>query len=571
MNVYKTYINGLLIIEPSVYGDERGFFIESHNAERYRRLGIGPDFVQDNLSVSARGVLRGLHFQNPPFEQGKLVQALKGKVLDTAVDIRVGSPTYGKSFSIELSAKNKRQFWIPAGFAHGFLSLEDDTIFSYKCTNAYNKESEGCLLWSDPHFNIQCGNMPFSDLTISNKDKSAIRWSEYVPQFNYAQYRVNLADDAIGGSVEGDFLAENKAINKVPDIKIITGRKILVTGGAGFIGSNFARYWIKKYPQDKIVNLDALTYAGNLENLKEVENNQNYRFVEGDIVDKTLVDVLMRQVDAVVHFAAESHVDRAIDSSAEFVSTNIEGIRVLLQSALENNLKRFHHISTDEVFGQVLPGDPPFNEKTPYNPRNPYSASKAAADFLARAYFQTHKLPLTISNCSNNYGPNQFSEKMHGLFITNILEGKKVPIYGDGLQVRDWLFVGDHCRAIDVILNKGKIGETYCIGGGTDKANIEVARAIIRLVLSKVVQSAGVDTANAQSGLFNTIFQSDAIVDSFIEYIPDRKGHDRKYAIDYTKIKNELGWEPSVSFNDGLEKTVEWYMQNCDWWKKIKK
>jgi dTDP-glucose 4,6-dehydratase len=322
---------------------------------------------------------------------------------------------------------------------------------------------------------------------------------------------------------------------------------LLVTGGAGFIGSNFILYWLKKYPQDKILNLDKLTYAGNLENLKTVENNSNYAFVKGDICNLSLVDSLIKKynIDTIVHFAAESHVDRSILDPAPFIKTNIEGTYVLLEAALKNKIKRFHHISSDEVFGALpLDSKEKFNEKTAYNPRSPYSASKAASDHLVRAYYVTYGLPITISNCSNNYGPYQFPEKLIPLAITNIIEGKKVPIYGDGLYVRDWLYVEDHCKALDLILHKGKVGETYFIGGLTeDIPNIEVVRKILKIM--------GKD-------------------ESYIEYVKDRPGHDRRYAIDWSKINRELSWKPEVDFDTGLKLTVDWYLKNKDWWKKIK-
>lgn len=322
---------------------------------------------------------------------------------------------------------------------------------------------------------------------------------------------------------------------------------ILVTGGAGFIGSNFILYWLKKYPEDKIVNLDKLTYAGNLENLKSVENNKNYQFVKGDIIDFKLVDKIIKdyQIETIVHFAAESHVDRSILDPAPFIKTNVEGTYVLLEAALKNKLKRFHHISTDEVFGALPLGTKEkFNEKTPYNPRSPYSASKAASDHLVRAYYITYGLPITLSNCSNNYGPYHFPEKLIPLAITNIIEGKKVPVYGDGLYVRDWLYVEDHCRAIDLILRKGKIGETYFIGGLTeDVSNFEIIKKILKIM--------GKD-------------------ESYIEFVKDRPGHDRRYAIDWTKINKELGWKPEVDLDTGLKLTIDWYLKNKDWWKKIK-
>ena len=323
--------------------------------------------------------------------------------------------------------------------------------------------------------------------------------------------------------------------------------KLLVTGGAGFIGSNFILYWLKKYSQDKILNLDKLTYAGNLENLKSVENNPNYVFVKGDICDLSLVDSLIKKynIDTIVHFAAETHVDRSIMDPAPFIKANIEGTYVLLEAALKNKIKRFHHISTDEVFGDLpLDSKEKFNEKTPYRPRSPYSASKAAADHLVRAYHITYKLPITISNCSNNFGPYQFPEKLIPLAITNLLEGKKVPIYGDGLYSRDWLYVEDHCRAIDLILKKGEIGHTYLIGGQTETiSNLEVIKKIIKIM--------GKD-------------------ESLINFVADRPGHDRRYAIDWSTINQKLGWSPAFDFETSLKKTVDWYTKNLDWWQKVK-
>jgi dTDP-glucose 4,6-dehydratase len=319
--------------------------------------------------------------------------------------------------------------------------------------------------------------------------------------------------------------------------------KLLVTGGAGFIGSNFIHYILNKYPTYQIINLDALTYAGNLENLKSLENNSRYEFVKGDICDADLVDNLVKKVDIVVHFAAESHVDRSILDSKAFINTNVIGTHTLLEASRKAGNKRFHHISTDEVFGSLTEKDAPFNESTPYDPRSPYSASKAASDHLVRAYFHTYNLPVTISNCSNNYGPYHYPEKLIPLLITNLLENKKIPIYGDGLNVRDWLFVSDHCSAIDSIIHKGKIGETYCIGGNSEKTNMEIAKKIL-LELGKK--------------------------EDMIEYVEDRKGHDKRYAINFSKIKNELGWEPEVSFDEGIKKTVQWFLNNEVWWKKLK-
>lgn len=321
--------------------------------------------------------------------------------------------------------------------------------------------------------------------------------------------------------------------------------KILVTGGAGFIGSNFILYWMKNYPSDQIINLDKLTYAGNLENLKSIENNPNYSFIHGDICNLDTINKAMEGIDVVVHFAAESHVDRSIKKPADFIMANIVGTQILLDAAVKNKIKRFHHVSTDEVYGSLnLEDMSKFNERTIYNPRSPYSASKAGSDHLVRAYFATYGLPITITNCSNNFGPYQFPEKMIPLAITNVLEGEKIPVYGDGLYVRDWLYVEDHCRAIDAVLKKGKIGETYCIGGLTeDINNLTVAKKILSFLKKD---------------------------DSFIKFVKDRPGHDRKYAIDWSKIKNELGWNPLHKFDDWLEKTILWYKNNEEWWRRVK-
>lgn len=321
--------------------------------------------------------------------------------------------------------------------------------------------------------------------------------------------------------------------------------KILVTGGAGFIGSNFTLYWVNKYPEDKVIVLDKLTYAGNLENLKSIEGRDNFTFIQGDITDPEMVENVMKGVETVVHFAAESHVDRSIKEPAAFVYTNVVGTQVLLDQALKNGVKRFHHVSTDEVFGALkLDSTEKFNENTKYDPRSPYSASKAGSDHLVRAYGGTYGLPFTITNCANNYGPYHFPEKLIPLAITNLMEGMRVPVYGDGLYVRDWLYVEDHVRAIETVLQKGREGETYCVGGMTqDVNNLEVVKKIIKIM--------GKD-------------------ESMIEFVKDRPGHDRRYAIDWTKIKSELGWEPMHDFDTWLVKTVEWYKENESWWKDIK-
>ena len=310
--------------------------------------------------------------------------------------------------------------------------------------------------------------------------------------------------------------------------------KILVTGGAGFIGSNFILYLMEKYPEYKIVNLDKLTYAGNLENLKSVAKNPNYKFIRGDICDRKTVEEAMTGCDIVVHFAAESHVDRSIDGPAIFIQTNVVGTEILLEVAKELNIKRFHHVSTDEVFGtlSLYNLEEKFNETTPYSPRSPYAASKASSDHLVRAFIETYNFPATISNCTNNYGPFQFPEKIIPLFITNALLNKPLPVYGEGKAVRDYLFVSDHCVAIDLIIHKGKIGETYCVGGDSEKNGVEIAETILALLEKPK---------------------------NLITFVEDRKGHDMRYGMDHSKITKELGWKPSVSFKEGIKKTIEWY------------
>jgi dTDP-glucose 4,6-dehydratase len=321
--------------------------------------------------------------------------------------------------------------------------------------------------------------------------------------------------------------------------------KILVTGGAGFIGSNFVRMALTDkftdFNVDEIIVLDLLTYAGDEENLAPIAKDKRYKFVKGDIRDLELAKKLMGQSDYVVHFAAESHVDRSIEGGSEFVSTNVMGTQVLLDAARNSNLKRFLHVSTDEVYGSISEGSWP--EEHPLLPNSPYSASKAGSDLLVRAYNRTHKLDTVITRCSNNYGQYQFPEKVMPLFITNIIEGKKVPLYGNGLNVRDWLHVDDHCRGIALALTKGKAGEVYNIGGGTELTNVELTH--------KILAAMGVG-------------------EEFIQPVEDRKGHDLRYSVDITKINTELGYSPQVNFEEGLEKTINWYRNNEAWWRKHK-
>ena len=318
--------------------------------------------------------------------------------------------------------------------------------------------------------------------------------------------------------------------------------KLLVTGGLGFIGSNFVRYIMNKYPDYKIVNLDKMTYAGNPENLRDIEKDPHYKFLRGCITDENLVNELIsgERPDAIIHFAAESHVDRSIHGSLDFVFTNVMGTRVMFDAAKNYKVERFIYISTDEVYGDIEQGS--FKEEDSFKPNSPYSASKAAGDMLARAYFKTFKLPVLITRSSNNYGPYQYPEKLIPLFITNLLENKKVPLYGDGLNIRDWLYVLDNCSGIDVILHRGKDGEAYNIGGDNERTNREITEIILREL--------GKD-------------------ESWIEYVQDRPGHDRRYALDSTKLK-KLDWEPKYDFETAIREKVDWYKNNIDWWKRIK-
>jgi dTDP-glucose 4,6-dehydratase len=347
-------------------------------------------------------------------------------------------------------------------------------------------------------------------------------------------------------------------------------RRLLITGGAGFIGSNFVHYWCENYNSDRVVVLDALTYAGNRNNLADLEGRENFRFVQGDICDRPLVETLLQEeaIDTVAHFAAESHVDRSILGPDAFIRTNVVGTFTLLESfrhhwesrrrsegesvgGLESSVHRFLHVSTDEVYGSLGPDDPPFTETTPYAPNSPYSASKAGSDHLARAYYETYGVPTLITNCSNNYGPYHFPEKLIPLMCINILLGKPLPVYGDGQNIRDWLFVGDHCRALDVVIHRGEIGETYNVGGNNEVKNIDLVHTLCEL-MNELAPELPVRPA-----------------EGLITFVKDRPGHDRRYAIDATKIKTELGWTPAETLEGGLRQTIEWFLTHRDWWQPL--
>lgn len=321
--------------------------------------------------------------------------------------------------------------------------------------------------------------------------------------------------------------------------------KLLVTGGAGFIGSNFINYWLDKHSSDEVINLDLMTYAANPITVQrhKAEFGSRYKHVKGNITDTSLVDKLVNEVDLIVHFAAETHVDRSVTNPHAFLETNVLGTHTLLNAALKHDKKRFHHISTDEVFGTLeLESAERFNEQTNYDPRSPYSASKAGADHIVRAYFETYDLPVTITNCSNNYGPYHFPEKVIPLYITRLLQDKPIPVYGEGKAVRDYLHVKDHSRAIELVIEKGSLGESYCVGGDSEKNTVQIAKAII-------------DALGKSEDL--------------IKFTKDRPGHDPRYAIDHSKITTELGWKPEYTFETGIEATIEWYKQNQEWWKPV--
>ena len=348
--------------------------------------------------------------------------------------------------------------------------------------------------------------------------------------------------------------------------------KLLITGAAGFIGSNFVRYWFKKYPKDNIIALDALTYAGNKSNLKAHIGKSNFEFVQGSICDQNLLDELFTKfnIDCLVHFAAESHVDRSIDNPDAFIGTNVVGTHHLLESAKKHWLDGgvddylFHHVSTDEVYGSLKPTDPAFTEASSYAPNSPYAASKAASDHLVRAYHRTYGLKVTTSNCSNNYGPFQFPEKLIPLCLLNILNGKPLPIYGEGTQVRDWLYVDDHCRGIELILKGGKIGETYNIGGNNEWTNIEVVQFMCEAIQDKFRDCSDLSKKFPQSPCARNQDPK-----QLITHVEDRLGHDTRYAINADKVIKELNYNPTLTFEKGLKQTIDWYLENEDWWRAV--
>ena len=359
-----------------------------------------------------------------------------------------------------------------------------------------------------------------------------------------------------------------------------THSSLLVTGGAGFIGVNFVYYWLQNHPKDRVIVLDALTYAGNLGSLKAANKSPRFRFVQGRINDQELVEKILvtERIDTIVNFAAESHVDRSIHGPDPFIETNVVGTHSLLKAAKSvwldtldlsgtgaiSGRHRFHHVSTDEVYGSLSPSDPPFTETTPYAPNSPYSASKAASDHLVRAYHHTYGLDTTISNCSNNYGPYQFPEKLIPLVILNILAGNPLPIYGDGLNVRDWLYVDDHCYGIELVLQQGRAGEVYNIGGNNEWKNLDIVKLVCRLVDDCFIKDKALKARFPKAPITHG-----EMSESLITFVKDRPGHDRRYAINASKMRDELGYAPRETFETGIRKTVGWYMDNEEWWRKV--
>lgn len=544
-------ISGVWIIEPKLFSDERGYFMESFKQEEFEAHVGKIDFIQDNESCSSRGVLRGLHYQLPPYSQAKLVRVIKGSVLDVAVDLRKDSPTFGQYVSVELSGENKRQLFVPRGFAHGFHVLSDEAVFSYKVDNPYRPAYERSIRYDDPDIAVDWKIALDEQLCLSNKDLKA------------------------------PWLKEAELDNMSKKWR----KTYLVTGAAGFIGANFVKYMLAKYDDIRIVILDNLTYAGNY---KTIENDiDDYRcfFVHDTINHLELVKSLLMKYDisCIINFAAESHVDRSILNPSLFLETNVLGTQALLECAKEvwtigkdatgypvwRDGVRFHQVSTDEVYGS-LGADGYFTEETPLNPHSPYSASKAGADFCVLSYRDTYKMPVSITRCSNNYGPYHFPEKLIPLLIKNILEGKQLPIYGDGSNVRDWLYVEDHCNAIDLVVCKGRAGEVYNVGGHNEKTNLEIVKLVIRTIHHLMENYPVYRSALKKREIGpNGELSVDWINDSLITFVKDRLGHDQRYAIDPTKIHEELGWIPETPFEVGIRKTICWYLENQKWVEEI--
>jgi dTDP-glucose 4,6-dehydratase len=528
LDVSPLSIPDVLLIRPKRFRDQRGYFSEIYKQCDFVAAGIRNTFVQDNQSYSvAPGTLRGLHFQTAPFAQAKLVRVLRGKIFDVVVDLRRWSKSYGQHVAVELSAEDGEQLFVPVGFAHGFCTLVPDTVVAYKVDAVYSAANDCGVNAADPDLGIRWPVRKGSEV-LSEKDRALPMLKDIPAPFPLRKHSNHMKMDS---------------------------SRILVTGGAGFIGSAVCRQLVDVYGAS-VINVDKLTYAANLHSLDSIAGNPRYVFERADICDRNALDAVFNrhQPTAVIHLAAESHVDRSISGPEAFLKTNIEGTYHLLEAtrhyygslgAEQRSQFRVVHVSTDEVYGS-LGAEGLFREDSPYQPSSPYSASKAASDHLAHAWYKTYGLPVIISNCSNNYGPYQFPEKLIPLTLLNAFQGKPLPVYGTGSNVRDWLYVEDHARGLITLLEKGRLGEKYNFGGNSERTNLVVVELICD-ILDRIAPTNGPRR-------------------SLITFVADRRGHDRRYAIDASKAQAELGWQPQYSFESGLERTIKWYLHNSEWW-----
>ena len=528
LDVSPMSIPGVRLIRSKRFQDQRGYFAETYVQRDYVAAGISNNFVQDNQSYSvAPGTLRGLHFQTAPFAQAKLVRVLRGKIFDVVVDLRRSSKSYGQHVTVELSAEGGEQLFVPVGFAHGFCTLVPDTEVTYKVDAVYSAANDCGVNAADPDLGIRWPVRKGSEV-LSEKDRALPMLKDIPAPFPLRKHSNHMKMDS---------------------------SRILVTGGAGFIGSAVCRQLVDVYGAS-VINVDKLTYAANLHSLDSIAGNPRYVFERADICDRNALDAVFNrhQPTAVIHLAAESHVDRSISGPEAFLKTNIEGTYHLLEAtrhyygslgAEQRSQFRVVHVSTDEVYGS-LGAEGLFREDSPYQPSSPYSASKAASDHLAHAWYKTYGLPIIISNCSNNYGPYQFPEKLIPLTLLNAFQGKPLPVYGTGSNVRDWLYVEDHARGLITLLEKGRLGEKYNFGGNSERTNLVVVELICD-ILDRIAPTSGPRR-------------------SLITFVADRRGHDRRYAIDASKAQAELGWQPQYSFESGLERTIKWYLHNSEWW-----